>query len=418
TTTQITTTQITEPIIETTTPIPEDFDPEQVTKNLETVIDEMISPDHSIITPVIINGSINTSRLISDTELLDLIWYCNQFQKDSKWWNIGRELLFEKFLLWNNSYTDVDEYELQIKALRTFLAYTPEEIPLDTYNLEIFHNACLSLWKRILPKIDNLTSTLGVSPNDSTRLTSNQILFIEFLSKANEFPTLFNVSMLNDYAKNTVVTLDQLTDRTTGIPEFFDLNSSRSSSIFHSREQGELILALNCLENAFSIGSSIEFLIDRLNKFITNHLINEDWTCSAYYNSSNPLHQPSDEIRASDQGLIIRCKVLFEHLGPSKYIADSLIEKLKAPNSGFYSSSTNLNSQHLLDQLQILLAFQDLILLESMIYPPTGETSELTTGEEPAAGATWETSMLLIILSISCIPLKRKLWNRKRANNE
>ncbi|MHA2245980.1 MAG: hypothetical protein ACXADY_13540 [Candidatus Hodarchaeales archaeon] len=408
-TTEITTTQITESPLETTTIIPEELDPEQMTRSLESVIDEMISVDHSIINPVIINGSINTSRLISDTELLDLIWYLNRFNSGSKWWNIGRELLFEKFPLWNNSYANVDEYDLQIKALRTFLVYSPEDIPLDTYNLEVFYNSCLFLWETILPKIDNLISTLGSSSNNSFRLAGDQILFIEFLSEAVEFSNIFNLSLLDNYANNAVETLDQLTERTTGIPEFFKLNSSQSSSIFHSKHQGRLILALNQLDNAFDVGSSVNLLLNRLNKFITNHLINEDWSVSAYYNSSNPKREPSDEILASDQSLIIRCNVLFEHLQYGKYIAGALIEKFEALNSGFYSSSIDQNSQYLLDQIQILLAFQDLILLESMMYPST---------EGPSDGAaTWGFGVFLIIFLFSFIPLKRKLWNRKRSSS-
>ncbi len=405
-TTGIITTQTTESLPETTTPIPEEYEPEQVTRSLENIINEMISSDHSTINPVIIDGSINKSRLISDTELLDLIWYLNQFESGSKWWNIGRELLFEKFPLWNESYTDLEECELQIKALRSFLVYKPEEILLDMYNLEIFHNSCTFLWETILPKIDNLTSTLGSSPNNSFRLAGNQILFIEFLSKAVKFTNLFNLSLLNDYAKNAVETLDQLTDRTTGIPESFDVNLSQSSSIFHSKHQAKLILALNWLDNSFDIGSSVNLLINRLNKFITNHLFNEDWSYSAYYNSSN--RERSDEILAGDQSLIIRCKVLFEHLQSGKYIAGELIEKLKAPNSGFYSSSTDQNLQYLLDQVQILLAFQDLILLESIIYPPT---------EGPSA-ATWGFGVILILLSLSFIPFKRKLCKRKHSSTD
>ncbi|MFX1508275.1 MAG: hypothetical protein ACFFDC_19505, partial [Promethearchaeota archaeon] len=64
-------TYITELTFETTTPIPEELDPEQVTRNLEDIIDEMITLNHSIIHPEMIDGLINTSHLISDSELLD-----------------------------------------------------------------------------------------------------------------------------------------------------------------------------------------------------------------------------------------------------------------------------------------------------------------------------------------------------------
>ncbi|UCG01389.1 MAG: hypothetical protein JSW11_17440 [Candidatus Heimdallarchaeota archaeon] len=407
TTTETTDTKITEPSIETTTPIPEELDPEQVTRNLEIVIEEMISPTYSTINPIIIDGSINISRLISDTEVLDLIWYFNQFKASSKWWNIGRELLFEKFPLWNNSYAGDNASELHIKLLRTFLVYRPEEIPLNTFNLENFHNSCLYLWETVLPKIDRITSTLGYSPNNSFRLAGDQILFIEFLSNAVNFPNLFNLSLLSDYARQTVETLDQLTNRTNGIPNFFDINSSEVSPIFYSKHQGNLILALNKLNNEFDIGSSVSLLISRINTFIGNHLINEDWSYSAYYNSSN--RKDSDEILASDQSVIIRCKVLFERLRHGQYITGTLIEKLEAPNSGFYSSSKDQNLQYLLDQVQILLAVQELILLESIIYP---------SSEIPHGAATWGFGVLLIIFSISFIPLKRKLWKRKRLISE
>ena len=141
---------ITEVTFETTTPIPEDFDPEKVTRNLENIIDEMITPNHSIIHPIMIDGSINTSHLISNSELLDLIWYFSQFKTNSKWWNIGRELLFEKFTPWNESDLYGEDSNLQIKALRSYLVYKPVDIPLNMNNLEIFNNACKFLWDKIL----------------------------------------------------------------------------------------------------------------------------------------------------------------------------------------------------------------------------------------------------------------------------
>ncbi|MFX1508370.1 MAG: hypothetical protein ACFFDC_19990, partial [Promethearchaeota archaeon] len=338
----------------------------------------------------------------SDSELLDLIWYLSHFEANSKWWNIGRELLFEKFPLWNESYAYGEDFDLQIKTLRSYLVFEPVDIPLNMDNLEIFHNACKFLWEKIHPNIDSLTKTLGSPPENSTRLTSDQILFFEFLSQAANFPTIFNISILTDYARKAVETIVEITNKTNGIPEYFDINSSQSSSIYRCRHQGELILALNQLDFAYQIGSTVDILINRINKFIINHLRNKDWSCSEYYNSSN--RKRSEHILASDQSLIIRCYVLFEHLQSGKYISEKLIEKLEAPNSGFYPSSTDRNSQNLIDQVQILLAFNDLIMLESQIYPT-----------EPKEGAaSWGFGLFSIILLVSVLLVKRK-WRKRTA---
>ncbi|MFX1283584.1 MAG: hypothetical protein ACFFB5_08010 [Promethearchaeota archaeon] len=389
---------------ETTPLTSESLNLELTANMLEAIIFEMISQNHSTINPVIIEGSVVKSRLISNVELLDLIWYLNQFERGSQWWDLGRELLFEKFPLWNESFTDLEGYELQIRALRSYLVYTPEEIPLNPYNLEIFHNSCIYLWKKVLAKTDNLTNTLSSFPNDSFRLTSDQILFIEFLSEAATFPNLFNLSLLHNNAKNLVETLDQLTNKTYGIPESFYANLSWTSPIYNCKEQGDLILALHRLDNALHLDFSLDPLINRLNKFIGNYLINLDWSCNKYYNFTN--RKPSEGILASDQSLIIRCNVFFENLQYGKYVAVSLIEKLQAPNSGFYPSLSDQSSQHLLDQIQILLAFQELILLESIIIPPSS-----------IAAASWGFGVFLIILPI-LFTLKRRVRKRKYSHND
>jgi len=227
-------TYITELTFETTTPIPEELDLEQVTRNLENIIDEMITPNHSIIHPELIDGLINTSHLISDSEILDLIWYLSQFESGSKWWNIGKELLFEKFTPWNESYTYGEYSNLQVKALRSYLVYKPVDIPLNTNNLEIFHNACKFLWDKIHPSIDSLSKTLGSPPENSTRLAIDQILFFEFLSQAVNFPTIFDISVLTNFAQKAVETIVEITSETNGIPEYFDINYINSSFRFYS----------------------------------------------------------------------------------------------------------------------------------------------------------------------------------------
>ncbi|MFX0212190.1 MAG: hypothetical protein ACFFDT_39820 [Candidatus Hodarchaeota archaeon] len=393
-------TYITELTFETTTPIPEELDLEQVTRNLENIIDEMITPNHSIIHPEMIDGLINSSHLISDSEVLDLIWYLSQFESSSKWWIIGKELLFERFTLWNESYAYGEAANLQVKALRSYLVYKPVDIPLNMNNLEIFNNACKFLWDKIQPNIDKLSMTLGFPAENSTRLASDQILLFEFLSQAINFPTIFDISILTNYAQKAVETIAEITSNTNGIPEYFDINSSHSSTIFRCRHQGELILALHQLDSAYQIGSLVNLLINRINKFITNHLRSKDWSCSEYCNSSN--RERSKSIFASDQSLIIRCNVLLEYLQNGKYISGELIEELEAPNSGFYSSSIDQNSQYLLDQVQILLAFNDLILLESIIFPT----------ESKEGSASWGFGLFYIILSVSFILVKRK-WRKR-----
>ena len=379
-----------------------DYDEEDVAlllQDLEAIINEMISEDHSTINPVMTDDSINTSRSITSEELLDLIWYLHQFESGSEWWNLGKELLFDRFPYWNESTIAIEEYTIQIKALRSFLVYFPNEIPLDSINLEVFQNSCRSLWNNILTGFDNFTNTLSSSPNESLRLTSDHIHFIQLLTKAASFPELFNLGTIRGYGKNVIETIDQLTNITNGIPETFDANLSWISHIYHCKHHGELILALDQFSEVLDVGISVTPLINRLDIFISNYLTWDDWSCNATYDFLN--HVKSDEILSGDQSLIIRCNVLFEKLQYSKNTARALIKKLKAPTSGFYSSSTDQNNQYLLDQIQILLAFQELIQLELAVsfitYP---------------AASSWGLGVLILMMVI-LVPLKKKVLKKK-----
>ncbi len=376
-----------------------DYDTDDIIQDLERIINEMVSQNHSTINPVMIDGSINTSRSITSEELFDVIWYLHQFESGSAWWGLGRELLFDKFAYWNESTIDIEDYTVQIKALRSFLVYTPEEIPLDSFNLEVFHNSCRLLWGKIQSGFDNVTNTLSSSPNDSLRLARDHIHFIELLTKAASFPELFNLSTIRGYGKNVLETLYQLTNITNGIPETFDSKLSWISHIYHCKHHGELILALNQFDEALDVGFSVTPLINRLDIFIRNYLEKEG-SCNATYDFLNRVK--SDEILAGDQSLIIRCNVFFEYLQYSKNIARELIKKLRAPTIGFYSSSTDQNNQYLLDQIQILLAFQELIQLEMVV-------SFITY---PSAASSWGLGVFLLMMVI-LVPLKRKRLKKK-----
>ncbi len=368
-------------------------------QDLESIINEMISENHSTINPVMIDGSINTSRSISSEELFDLIWYLHQFESGSEWWDLGKELLFDKFPYWNESTIDIEEYSIQIKALRSFLVYTPEEIPLDSFNLEIFQNSCRLLWGKIQTGFDNFTNTLSSLPNDSLRLASDHIYFIQLLTKVASFPELLNLSTIRYYGKNVLETLDQLTNITNGIPETFDANLTWISHIYHCKHHGELILALDQFDEALDVGFSASPLITRLDIFIRNFL-EQEGSCNSTYDFLNQVK--SDEILAGDQSLIIRCNVIFEYLQYSKNVALELIKKFKAPTIGFYSSSTDQNNQYLLDQIQILLAFQELIQLEKAVSVIT----------YPSAASSWGLGVFLLMMVI-LVPLKRKRLKKK-----
>ncbi|GAG92439.1 unnamed protein product, partial [marine sediment metagenome] len=72
------------------------------------------------------------------TEILDLIWTLSQFEEYSEQWNLGRQLLFEDFPFWNSTSIDLENFPIQLKALRSLLSYSESEILLNSLNFEFF----------------------------------------------------------------------------------------------------------------------------------------------------------------------------------------------------------------------------------------------------------------------------------------
>lgn len=365
-------------------------------QQLEIIIDEMIPSNLAIIHPIMINGTINTSHIISITELLDLIWYLNQFEQDSNWWNLGRELLFNEYKLWNESSHEIDELSVQLRTLRGLLAYSQEDLILNETNRIIFDNTCISLWNKIIYVFDNSSNTISSSINSSLRFANDQILFIEVLTRALNHPTLFNKENLQNFAVKIIETLDQLIGSANGIPISFYSNRSWLSPIYQFKDQGELILSLNRLNTVFDI-ISIDSILTRVDDFISNYFVKQDWSCSSKYNFTSM--EASNEVFAQDQALLIRSHVIFDRLTYAKYTVDTLRNLFNAPNNGFYSSIKDQQTQYLIDQIYILLAFQELI--------------EHETEQEASASGAWGFEILLIVFILLLV--KRGLRRKRKS---
>ncbi|MFX0181828.1 MAG: hypothetical protein ACFE95_02000 [Candidatus Hodarchaeota archaeon] len=393
------TTSSTSTLPSTSEPVSSNQDLRMAVQQLEIIIDEMIPSNLTIIHPIMINGTINTSHMISINELLDLIWYLNQFDRDSNWWNLGRELLFNEYKLWNESNLEIEELSVQLRTLRGLLAYAQEDLILDETNRFLFENTCVSLWNKVIDTFDNTSNTISSSTNSSLRFAIDQILFIEILTRAANHPTLFTQDNLQNYAIKIIETIDQLIGYPYGIPLSFYSNKSWLSPIYQFKDQGELVLSLNRLKALFDI-SSIDSILTRVDDFISNYFVNQDWSCSPKYNFTSM--EASDEVFAQDQALLIRSHVIFERLTYAKYTVDALRNQFYAPNNGFYSSIKDQQTQYLIDQVHILLAFQELI--------------ELETEVEVSASGAWGFEILLIvfILVLAKRGLTRKRKSKKR----
>ncbi|MHA2029799.1 MAG: hypothetical protein ACW99Q_10440, partial [Candidatus Kariarchaeaceae archaeon] len=83
----------TAPQTQTTQPIIKYEDLRSTITDLHGILTQMISLNHSSITPVMHNGAVNFSHVISEEDLLDFIWFLSQFEMYSEWWYLGKELI-------------------------------------------------------------------------------------------------------------------------------------------------------------------------------------------------------------------------------------------------------------------------------------------------------------------------------------
>lgn len=351
--------------VSTTTTEPNgDTDLSTSVNELEISINKLIGSNYSIINTIIIDGTVNTSQVINFTELLDLIWILSQFEEPSTEWNLGRTLLFEYYPFWNSSSIDTEEFPVQLKALRSLLAYPGNKLPIINEELDVFQNKSEFLWNITKTKCDVETNTITEPFNDSTRMMSYQIELLEVIANAASHPFLFSLTELYNYATNILETLDQLTNITNGVPDQFSTNFLWTSPIYKCKHQGELLVALDQISGVLAVGGPCTRIKNRLNTFINGFLSSGKGTFYASYNTMTLEH--SSEINIMDQALIARSNVILKFPTSAENAIEGLADVL-----------SDENIFHLLDQIQSLLALQEFIAYESSRYPnpPYGSAS-------------------------------------------
>jgi hypothetical protein len=388
TTTVTTTTTTTE---ETT--IPETPQPIQWSINeLEELIGTMTS-NLSQITPLMINGTINTTRHITTDELLDLVWILSQYEENSEWWDLGRILSFNTYSLWNKSYLQNETIQIQLEVLRGLLAYPSTHLLLNNTEQETFRNLSSSLWVNVSSYFNTTTGILDFSNNQSEISFYDQIVFMDVLLKSVGHSTIFLRNTTESMVSSMLEMMVSLTATTEGVPDYFNNNLTWFSHTFNSCNQNELILTLELMKREFTFNSTIDVLLARLSQFVEDVFLQQDWSISSMYNSSN--QELSDSLYLEDQILFIRTKIMQKRLNFAEYSINTLRNTFESSDYSYYSSTDDTEVQRLQDQVHVLLMFIEFVELE-------------TTPEQPGA-ATWGMSLLLLLLLI--IPLRRK---RKR----
>jgi len=331
---------------------------------LEISINNLIGSNYSIINTIIIDGTVNTSQVINFTELLDLIWILSQFEEQSSQWDLGRTLLFEYYPFWNSSSIDTEEFPVQLKALRSLLAYPGDKLPIITEELEVFQNKSEFLWNITKTKCDVQTNTITEPFNDSSRMMSYQIELLEVIANAASHPFLFSLTELHSYANNILETIDQLTNITNGVSDQFSTNFSWTSHIYKCKHQGELLIALDRIGDVLAVRGICTRIQNRLNSFINGFLSSGKGTFYASYNTMTLEH--SSETNIMDQALIARSNVILKFPTSAENAVEGLADTL-----------SDKSTFHLLDQLQSLLALQEFIAYESSrhYYPTGGQAS-------------------------------------------
>ncbi len=325
---------------------------------VENFIDVLIGSNYSVINTFIFNGTVNSSLIINITELLDLIWMLSQFEEDTFQWNLGKSLLFETYPFWNSSILDEKVLSIQLKALRSLLSYSEEEITINPQMLIAFQNKCSILWNQTKNYLDIHTSTIIEPFNNSIRKALNQIYFIEILASAVAHPSIFDLNELQSYANNVLETIDQLTNITKGIPDQFSLNSSWTSHLYKCQQQGELFIALDHISNALAVKSTSQRIQDRLNAFINGYLLSGEGLFFESYNTL--IHESSINTNIFDQALITRCNIILKFPTSANNAIEGLIDIL-SETSTFY----------LLDLVHTLLAFREFIKFKSSMVSET-----------------------------------------------
>jgi len=367
--------------------------------DLEDILTRMISTNHSLITPVMLDGAVNFSHVISEEELLDFIWYLSQFDKYSDWWELGKDLITERSNIWNKSIFLSNTVSFRLKTLRSLLAYPRFEISLGIKDRTVFDNTCIALWENITHSYSNISHLIVPSENDSIVIATDQIIFLDILTQTINQQTLFNNTQVENIALEVIDKLSSLITSGKGIPKSFSTNSSWISPIYKYTDQGTLIISLDMIRNLLSPISAIEILILRLNGF-NDKFREEDNSLSSEYNDSSKT--TDQEFFLTDQAIGVRVSTILGKLNVANYLINTIRTKFMATDSSYYSTIQNHQTQYLLDQLYLILSFEEYLVLNTSIYPSVAATSIFGLG------------VLFSLLIL--IPVKRKL--RKSSSRE
>ena len=357
---------------------------------LENSIDVLIGSNHSTINTIFDRNTENASKVINFTEILDLIWILSQFEEYSEQWNLGRQLLFEDFPFWNSTSIDLENFPIQLKALRSLLSYSESEILLNSVNFDIFRNKSEYLWNQTILRWDIQSNVIKESLNDSFSLGSLQILFLEIIAKAVSHPSVFNSMELQGYANNILETIDQLTNITKGFPNQFSTNFSSISQTYYCQQQGELFIAVEYASNALAVKSTSLRIKERLIGFINGFLSSGEGTYFSSYDTKS--HEHSGDVKIIDQSLISRCNIILKYPTSTSNAIEALIATL-----------SDLSTLYLIDQVQSLLAFRQYIVYESSIASAT----------YPHAGASFW-GIEIFFLSMIVITVNKVIQRRKK----
>ncbi|MHA1542932.1 MAG: hypothetical protein ACTSQH_08140, partial [Candidatus Hodarchaeales archaeon] len=337
--------------------------------DLHGILTQMISLNHSLITPVMHDGAVNFSHVISEEELLDFIWFLSQMEMYPEWWYLGKELIAERSYIWNESIFLSSTIPIQLKALRSLLAYPRDEISLGITDRTIFDATCNALWTNITRVYSNTTYLIVRSENDSTVVTSDQTILLDILSQTINQQSLFNITQIQGIASEMINKITSLTNSGKGLRESFLANLSLLSPIYKYEDQGKLILSLNRLKNLMPSTSSIEMLILRLSDFVD--IFNEvDWSLNSEYNDSSK--STDQEFILTNQAIGVRVSVLLEKLNVANFQISMIRTKFEASNSSFYSSIADREFTYLLDQLYLVLSFEEYLVLDAEISGSRG----------------------------------------------
>ena len=363
--------------------------------DLEGILAQMIPSNHSLITPVMLDGAVNFSHAISEEDLLDFIWYLSQFDMDSDWWELGKELIAERSNIWNESTFLSYTIPLQLKTLRSLLAYPSYEISLGITDTTSFENTCIALWENITRTYSNITHLIVPSENDSIVKAADQIVFLDVLAQTINQQTLFNNTQVENIALEIINKFSSLTANLKGIPDSFSANLSWLSPIYKYKDQGRLILSLDRIINILTPISTIKDLILKLSNF-QDDFREEDWSLSSEYNHTSK--NSNQEFFLTDQAIGVRANTKLEKLNVASYLINTIRTKFEASDSSYYSSIDNHQTQYLLDQLYLLLSFEEYLVLETSLHPTTTIQS-----------ATSLLGLISILSLLILIPVKRKL---------